>query len=82
MKKRTLVAIILLVILVSLGVVALLFLDSSTAKLANTLDEIVFLAETGDFEKADEITQTLLEEYEKAETFYLLCIKSTPLEEI
>ena len=82
MRKRTLIAGLLLLFMGIASTVSLIFLEKSTESLTNGLEELAALSERGAFQKAKAKAKYLTDEFEKYESIYLLTIKSTFLEDI
>ncbi len=80
--KRLWIAIGLLLIIVALAVTSGVYLKISTEKLSQEMDEIYALSRQENFEAAKKAIGQLQQNYEKAEKWYLVFIRSTPLEDI
>ena len=80
--KRFWIAAAILLCLIGGSIAGSLYIQSTAGKLTRQLERVVFCAEQQDFKAAEREAEAALAQYEKAEPFLMICIKTTPLEKI
>ncbi|MCH5190185.1 MAG: DUF4363 family protein [Oscillospiraceae bacterium] len=80
--NRIIVSVIVLLSVVGIATFSVMSLDASCERLAESLDEIKQTAEAGDSEKAVELTENILDVWEKQEKKISLLIDHGEIDEI
>lgn len=80
--NRIVVAAASLILVIVIASLSIRSLDSSCEKLSEKLDEIQSTAESGDAEKAIELTENMLEMWEKEEKKISLLVNHSEIDEI
>lgn len=80
--NRIVVATASLILVIVIASLSIRSLDSSCEKLSEKLDEIQSTAESGDAEKAIELTENMLEMWEKEEKKISLLVNHSEIDEI
>lgn len=80
--NRIVVSVIVLLLVVGIATFSVMILDASCENLASSLDEIKQTAEDGDSEKAIELTENILDVWEKQEKKIAFLIDHGEIDEI
>jgi len=80
--KRVIISLVIIGVLGAICIAANAFIATSTHRLISGLSEITKAAEDENYTHATEKIESVLADYHRYEPYYMLCIKSSPLEEI